>query len=224
MRAKRRKYRKNKLKEFNRNYLKLMAKTLGYVALYLVTIVGIALFINKAVQQQDHKVNLINTGQYVEPDFSDQTTTTKYGLAFSQFATTDAEQNVSITTVVFHESGEFIQYPALTLKPSKQRVVIDTEYVNGKRVNIYSNEITPQSIGSCITYGKRYSLSAIFGITSDKDDDGNEASGELAFLANHFSKLVETVDFGELEKKAEKFQKHAETLMRKIEKEIKEQA
>lgn len=104
-------------------------------------------------------------------------TATKYGLAFSQFATTDAEQNVSITTVVFHESGEFIQYPALTLKPSKQRVVIDTEYVNGKRVNIYANEITPQSIGSCITYGKRYSLSAIFGITSDKDDDGNEASG-----------------------------------------------
>lgn len=76
MRAKRRKYRKNKLKEFNRNYLKLMAKTLGYVALYLVTIVGIALFINKAVQQQDYKVNLINTGQYVEPDFLDQTTTT----------------------------------------------------------------------------------------------------------------------------------------------------
>lgn len=79
MRAERRKYRKNKLKEFNRNYLKLMAKTLGYVALYLVTIVGIALFINKAVQQQDHKVNLINTGQYVEPDFIDQTTTTKEG-------------------------------------------------------------------------------------------------------------------------------------------------
>ena len=104
-------------------------------------------------------------------------TATKYGLAFSQFATTDADQNVSITTVIFHDSGEYIQYPPLTLKPSKQRVVIDTEYVNGKRVNIYSNEITPQSIGSCITYGKRYSLSAIFGITSDKDDDGNEASG-----------------------------------------------
>lgn len=104
-------------------------------------------------------------------------TATKYGLAFSQFATTDEEQNVSITTVIFHDSGEYIQYPPLTLKPSKQRVVIDTEYVNGKRVNIYSNEITSQSIGSCITYGKRYSLSAIFGITSDKDDDGNEASG-----------------------------------------------
>lgn len=75
MRAKRRKYRKNKLKEFNKNYLKLMAKIVGYVVLYMVTIVCIALFINKAVQQQDYKVNLINTGQYVEPDFIDQTTT-----------------------------------------------------------------------------------------------------------------------------------------------------
>lgn len=79
MRAKRRKYRKNKLKEFNKNYLKLMAKIVGYVVLYMVTIVCIALFINKAVQQQDHKVNLINTGQYVDPDFIVQTTTTKEG-------------------------------------------------------------------------------------------------------------------------------------------------
>ena len=52
-----------------------MAKALGGVALYLVIIVGMALFINKAVQQQDHKINLINSGQYVEPDFLDQTTT-----------------------------------------------------------------------------------------------------------------------------------------------------
>lgn len=79
MRANRRKYRKNKLKEFNKNYLKLMAKIVGYVVLYMVTIVCIALFVNKAVQQQDYKVNLINTGQYVEPDFIDQTTTTKEG-------------------------------------------------------------------------------------------------------------------------------------------------
>lgn len=79
MRAKRRKYRKNKLKEFNKNYLKLMAKIVGYVVLYMVTIVCIALFINKAVQQQDYKVNLINTGQYVDPDFIDQTTTTNEG-------------------------------------------------------------------------------------------------------------------------------------------------
>lgn len=127
------------------------------------------------------KNNLAFKSQYVPLESVTESitkTATKYGLAFSQFATTDEEQNVSITTIIFHDTGEFIQYPPLTLKPAKQRVVIDTEYINGKKVNTYANEITPQSIGSCITYGKRYSLSAIFGITSDKDDDGNEASGE----------------------------------------------
>ena len=36
-----------------------------------------------------------------------------------------------------------------------------------------------QGAGSLISYLKRYSLSAIFGITSDQDDDGNEASGKI---------------------------------------------
>ena len=35
---------------------------------------------------------------------------------------------------------------------------------------------TPQGIGSCITYSRRYGLSSIIGIVSDADDDGNEAS------------------------------------------------
>lgn len=79
-------------------------------------------------------------------------TATKYGLAFSQYATTTESGNVSVGTIVFHESGEFIEYPPLILKPENTK---------------------PQSIGSAITYAKRYALSAIFGITSDKDYDGN---------------------------------------------------
>lgn len=79
-------------------------------------------------------------------------TATKYGLAFSQYATTTESGNVSVGTIVFHESGEYIEYPPLILKPENTK---------------------PQSIGSAITYAKRYALSAIFGITSDKDDDGN---------------------------------------------------
>ena len=81
-------------------------------------------------------------------------------------------------------------------------MVIDTEYVNGKRVNIYANEITPQSIGSCITYGKRYSLSAIFGITSDKDDDGNEASGVTQNGQQHKEPTPEEI-FKEGQKRSE---------------------
>ena len=81
---------------------------------------------------------------------------TKHGLAFSQYATTTETGNVSVGTIVFHESGEYIEYPPLILKPENTK---------------------PQSIGSAITYAKRYSLSAVFGITSDKDDDGNKANG-----------------------------------------------
>ena len=83
-------------------------------------------------------------------------TATKYGLAFSQYATTTENGNVSVGTIVFHESGEYIEYPPLILKPENTK---------------------PQSIGSAITSAKRYALSAIFGITSDKDDDGNKANG-----------------------------------------------
>jgi hypothetical protein len=39
---------------------------------------------------------------------------------------------------------------------------------------------TPQGIGSALTYMRRYSLSAAFGITSDQDDDGNQASGHIS--------------------------------------------
>ena len=50
----------------------------------------------------------------------------------------------------------------------------------------------------------------------------NELQGEITFLTNHFYKLVETMDFSELVKKAESYHKHATTLMNKVEKEVKE--
>ena len=59
--------------------------------------------------------------------------------------------------MLHHESGEYMEYPPLMVKPEKN---------------------TPQGVGSAITYSRRYSLSTVFGITSDQDDDGNEASGK----------------------------------------------
>lgn len=73
------------------------------------------------------------------------------GLTFTQFPT----ENNSLTTLLIHaESGEYIQgvYP---LSPIKN---------------------DPQSIGSSITYGRRYALGAILGLNIDDDDDGNKAT------------------------------------------------
>ena len=79
----------------------------------------------------------------------------KHGLSFTQFPSSDESGNVTVGTMVMHESGEWIEYDPIRLKPVKN---------------------DPQAVGSAITYAKRYALSAIFGITSDNDDDGNEAT------------------------------------------------
>ena len=80
----------------------------------------------------------------------------KHGLSFTQWALNDENGQIGVATLLMHESGEFIEYDPVFMKAEKQ---------------------TPQGAGALITYLKRYTLSAIFGITSDQDDDGNQASG-----------------------------------------------
>ncbi|WP_339233890.1 ERF family protein [Oceanobacillus sp. FSL W7-1281] len=79
-----------------------------------------------------------------------------HGLSFVQWALNDENGRVGVATMLMHESGEFIEFDPVFINAEKQ---------------------TPQGAGSLITYLKRYSLSAVFGITSDQDDDANESSG-----------------------------------------------
>lgn len=78
---------------------------------------------------------------------------TKYGLSVVQTINGTAD-TVVIETTLLHTSGQWIG-GAMTLVPVKK---------------------DPQGIGSCVTYGRRYSLMAILGIAPE-DDDGNAASG-----------------------------------------------
>lgn len=87
----------------------------------------------------------------------------KHGLGYFQEATTNEHSEVGVKTTVIHSSGEYIESDILYVKPDKN---------------------TPQGIGSAITYAKRYGLSAMFGVASDVDDDGNEASGNNAKKAS----------------------------------------
>jgi hypothetical protein len=77
---------------------------------------------------------------------------TDNGLSVVQL-TDGGPETVTILTRLLHISGEWLE-GSLTLKPVKQ---------------------DPQGIGSVVTYGRRYSLMAMVGI-SPEDDDGNEAS------------------------------------------------
>lgn len=79
----------------------------------------------------------------------------KHGISFLQWALNDDAGRVGVATLITHESGEFIEFDPVFMNADKN---------------------TPQGAGSLISYLKRYTLSAIFGITSDQDDDGNDAS------------------------------------------------
>lgn len=73
------------------------------------------------------------------------------GLSFSQFPSGEN----GLTTILMHSSGEYI------LEEFKVTPV----------------DAKPQSLGSAITYARRYSLGAILGIATEEDDDGAAASG-----------------------------------------------
>ena len=90
--------------------------------------------------------------QYLRPILS------KHGISFIQMPCGDNE-NVGVITLYMHTSGEYIY--------SK----IETQIIQAQ--NKY------QSMGSAITYFKRYSLASFVGIASDEDTDGNVQKKEV---------------------------------------------
>ena len=77
----------------------------------------------------------------------------KNGLSYSQTTKITDNGNIVLVTALMHSSGQWIsgEYP---VKPMDEK---------------------PQSVGSAITYARRYALSAIAGV-AQIDDDGNAAS------------------------------------------------
>jgi ERF superfamily len=76
------------------------------------------------------------------------------GLSVVQGTSADGA-TVKITTLLLHASGQWIE-DVLTLTAQQD---------------------TPQGVGSAISYGRRYGLSAMVGVTADSDDDAEAAQG-----------------------------------------------
>lgn len=76
----------------------------------------------------------------------------KHGVALLQPATR-TQSGVNVETLLLHESGEWI----------------------GSGLTMPASGGTAQSVGSAITYAKRYGLSSILGIAAEEDDDGQTA-------------------------------------------------
>ena len=91
---------------------------------------------------------------------------TKYGLSVVQ-GNESKPGEFFVTTMLLHESGQWIK--------SKLKMPIE--------------KATAQSVGSVITYGRRYGLSAITGI-AQYDDDGNAASQSKGITQNHAKTIL----------------------------------
>lgn len=99
--------------------------------------------------------NVINT---VKPILA------KHGLSYIQSPfTLDDGLHIGITTLLMHSSGQFIQSDPLILPAFK---------LGKDSVKIYD----AQAAGIAVSYGRRYSLSSILGISSEDDDDAQAIS------------------------------------------------
>lgn len=81
----------------------------------------------------------------------------------------DGSLILSVETMLLHESGEWVKSEPLSV--------------------VASNNM--QDLGGQITYMKRYSLSAISGISTEKDDDANGVSGNQVEYKNQPNKRSE---------------------------------
>jgi hypothetical protein len=83
---------------------------------------------------------------------------TKHGLSLTHQKSFNRENScIELTSLLMHESGQWIEYHG------------SLPFASMKQMNDY------QASGSGFTYLERYQTSAIFGITSDED---NDAAGE----------------------------------------------
>ncbi len=82
----------------------------------------------------------------------------KNGIFLTQIPveeSTESSQRIGVETVFWHKDGEYISYPAVLY-----------EFEKGGRMNL------TQSVGSIITYARRYALTSILGLSTNEDDDG----------------------------------------------------
>ena len=86
----------------------------------------------------------------------------KNGLAVMQPVSTDGHQRVTVTTILAHKSGEWVERDLI----------------------LTAQQATPQAVGSAITYGRRYGLGAMVGVAPE-DDDAEAAEGRDGRQTGH---------------------------------------
>ena len=107
----------------------------------------------------------------------------KHGLGFTQ----ELDGGALVTTIFHVESGDC----------RTSRAEIPIQELRG--MNIY------QSYGSAITYFRRYTLSSMLGIVTDKDTDASgqpKPKGKPSLSDDRFNKSLEAINSGDYDKES----------------------
>jgi len=99
----------------------------------------------------------------------------KYNLAVFQPLTNLDGKPAIKTIIVETESGESME----EIHPLPETEFIEVETAKGKRTVVagFEQMSQPQAQGSIITYYRRYCLSSVLGLITDKDTDGAGSKG-----------------------------------------------
>lgn len=103
----------------------------------------------------------------------------KNGLAVLQFPRSPTHGVIEVETMLCHSSGEWVA-ETLTMPASQWVREKDRD---GKYIGDPYEKFDVQTIGSAITYARRYGLQSICGVAPE-DDDGNAAVGGKAAEAS----------------------------------------
>jgi ERF superfamily len=88
----------------------------------------------------------------------------KHGISVVQVPRLRAQNFVEVTTMILHTSGQFMACELVM--PAAQRDRFDA-----------------QTIGSAITYARRYAYQSMLNVAGEEDDDGNAAAGRNGNVA-----------------------------------------
>lgn len=125
------------------------------------------------------------------------TVKTKTGGSY-EFSYTDLEGIFDALKAVYKENGiavlqtpkTFFQDGSLVLSVETMLLHETGEWVKSEPLSVLASN-NMQDLGGQITYMKRYSLSAISGISTEKDDDANGVSGNQVEYKNQPNKRSE---------------------------------
>lgn len=93
------------------------------------------------------------------------------GLCLLQPVSSQDAGSVTVTTVLAHVSGEFIS-EQFTVYPRPEK----PKDKNGTPLQGAPEFVSPQGMGSAVSYARRYALQGLLAIATD-DDDGEHAEG-----------------------------------------------